>query len=44
MAHEMVHMHEETEHHARSDVAHSKLWVKLATRVCKHHEFDEKLF
>lgn len=44
MAHEMVHLHEETAHSAREDVVHSKTWVTLAARVCHHHEFDEKLF
>lgn len=44
MAHEMVHLYEETEHYARSDVIHSAKWKKLAALVCRHHEFDAKLF
>lgn len=44
MAHEMVHLHEDTVHRARGDVMHSGRFRRLAAQVCKHHLFDEMVF
>lgn len=44
VAHEMVHMYEDTVHSARSDVMHGARFKRLAAQVCRHHGFDEKLF
>lgn len=44
MAHEMVHLHEDTRHRARGDVMHSSRFKRLAAQVCHHHGFDPKLF
>jgi predicted SprT family Zn-dependent metalloprotease len=44
MAHEMVHLYEDTVHKARGDVMHSSKFKALAKQVCKHHGFDELLF
>ena len=44
MAHEMTHMHEDTNHVARDDVMHSARFKRLAAQVCRHHGFDAKLF
>jgi hypothetical protein len=44
MAHEMVHLYEDTVHNARNDVMHSATFKRLAKQVCRHHGFDELLF
>lgn len=44
MAHEMVHLYEETNHTTRKDVMHSARFWRLAKQVCRHHGFDELLF
>lgn len=44
MAHEMVHLHEDTNHGARADVDHSAAFKRFSKQVCKAHNFDERLF
>src|SRR4051812_30350497 len=44
MAHEMVHLHEDTRHAGRGDVKHSSKFNEFADEVCDHHSFDPKLF
>lgn len=44
VAHEMVHLYEDTVHAARSDVMHSARFKRLTAQVCRHHGFDAKLF
>ena len=44
LSHEMVHLHEEQNGFARSDVQHSKAFLKCASQVCKVHGFDEAVF
>lgn len=44
MAHEMIHLHEDTQHKARSDVSHSALFRRYAKQVCRHHHFDMEFF
>jgi len=44
MAHEMVHLHEDTNHAGRGDVMHSKMFWKLAQKVCDAHGMDMKMF
>jgi len=44
VAHEMVHMKEDSEGLSRADVQHSARFKRLAAQVCRHHGFDEKTF
>lgn len=44
MAHEMVHLHEDTAHRARGDVMHGARFKRLAARVCYFHGWEETMF
>lgn len=44
MAHEMVHLHEDTYHRARDDVAHGARFKRLAAQVCRFHGWEETMF
>lgn len=44
MAHEMIHVHEQEAKACRSDVQHTKAFMKWAAQVCKCHGFEIKGF
>lgn len=44
MAHEMIHLHEDTNHRARDDVKHSGVFRRYAKQVCKRHNFNLENF
>lgn len=43
MAHEMVHLHDQSTG-GRDDVEHGATFRRLAAQVCRHHGFDPKWF
>jgi hypothetical protein len=44
MAHEMIHLHEDTRHRARNDVQHSWVFRRYAKQVCRRHHFNLENF